>query len=131
MRAREADGHMYRPSFARRAGISVASLLKLETGKPVGPTVYEAVARALSSWTEGTPRHILDGGEPPSHAAQAVTTERAEPAEDDRFQQARKKVIGLAGIFSEDRILGMLSYIDNVEQQQRQQSVADDQRRAI
>lgn len=83
MRAREADGHMYRPSFAELAGISVASLLKLETGRPVGPGVYETVARALSSWDENTPKRILEGGNPPPTVAAEAKAEpgRAEPSD--------------------------------------------------
>lgn len=64
-RAREAAGHPFRPSFARAAGISVRSLFKLETGVPVGPVVYEAVARVLPGWTDGTPRAILEGAAAP------------------------------------------------------------------
>jgi len=64
-RAREAAGHQHRPSFAKEARISVRSLLKLETGEPVGAQVYESVARALPGWTEDTPRAILDGGQSP------------------------------------------------------------------
>jgi hypothetical protein len=65
-RAREASGHPYRPSFARAAGLSVRSIVNLETGNPVGPSVYEAAARALPGWTEDTPRTILEGGAAPS-----------------------------------------------------------------
>lgn len=64
-RAREASGHPYRPSFAKAAGLSVRSIVNLETGKPVGPVVYEAAARLLPGWTEDTPREILDGGAVP------------------------------------------------------------------
>lgn len=64
-RARELAGHKWRPSFAKAAGIAVRSLVKLEKGEPVGPTVYEAAARALPGWTEDTPRAILEGGEAP------------------------------------------------------------------
>lgn len=65
IRARQASGYKWRPSFAEAAGISVASLLKLESGRPVGPDVYEAVARKLPGWTEDTPRQILEGGAVP------------------------------------------------------------------
>jgi hypothetical protein len=130
MRAREADGHMYRPSFATLAGISVASLLKLETGKPVGPSVYEAVARALPEWTEETPRKILEGEEPQTRTL-TPTGQQAEGENEDRFHQARKKVLGLKGIFSDDRILVLLREIDNAEREQRQHGVTNDQRRAI
>lgn len=68
-RAREALGHRWRPSFAEQAGISVPSLLNLESGRPVGPTVYEAVARAIPGWDEDTPRAVLEGATPPSAAA--------------------------------------------------------------
>lgn len=65
IRAREAAGYPKRPAFAERAGISLRSLLKLETGVPVGAVVYEAVARALPGWTEDTPVRILRGESPP------------------------------------------------------------------
>jgi len=65
-RAREAMGpHPYRPSFALLIGKSVRSLVKLEQGDPVGPTVYEAAADHLPGWTRDTPKAILEGGEPP------------------------------------------------------------------
>lgn len=64
-RGREAAGHQWRPSFAKAAKMSLRSLVKLETGEPVGPTVYEAAARALPAWTVDTPRDILEGGQPP------------------------------------------------------------------
>lgn len=44
----------------------MTSLVKLERGKPVGPLVYEAAARALPGWTEDTPRTILDDPEAPT-----------------------------------------------------------------
>ncbi|WP_409186668.1 hypothetical protein F9C11_21505 [Amycolatopsis sp. VS8301801F10] len=65
-RGREAAGHQWRPSFAEEAHISVRSLVKLEQGKPVGPQVYEAVARALPGWSEDTPQEILEGGPIPA-----------------------------------------------------------------
>lgn len=65
-RAREGAGHPWRPSFAEVARISVRSLVKLETGEPVGPQVYEAAARALPGWTVDTPQAILDGAQPPT-----------------------------------------------------------------
>jgi transcriptional regulator with XRE-family HTH domain len=64
-RAREAAGFPYRPAFAKAAGVSVRSILKLEQGDPVGAPIYEAAARALPGWNEGTPRLILEGGAPP------------------------------------------------------------------
>lgn len=68
-RAREAIDHKWRPSFARLAKISIRSLVKLEKGEAVGPTVYEAVARVLPGWTEDTPQTILEGGPIPSPVA--------------------------------------------------------------
>lgn len=66
-RAREAMGpHPYRPSFATVIGKSVRSLVKLEQGEPVGPTVYEAAADHLPGWTRDTPKAILDGAPPPA-----------------------------------------------------------------
>lgn len=71
-RAREALGHPKRPAFARLASISVRSLFKLENGDPVGPSVYEAVARQIPNWDEDTPVGILGGGEvPPTASAPA------------------------------------------------------------
>jgi hypothetical protein len=65
VRAREAVGYPKRPAFAATAGISVRSLLKVESGDPVGASVYEAVARVLPGWDEDTPRRILEGGPVP------------------------------------------------------------------
>lgn len=65
-RAREAAGYPYRPGFAKASGVGVTSLWKLESGEPVGPAVYEAVARILPGWDEDTPRRILEGDEPPA-----------------------------------------------------------------
>lgn len=65
IRAREAAGHPWRPSFATAAGIGVRSIQKLESGDPVGAAVYEAVGRALGreleGWSEATPLAILNG----------------------------------------------------------------------
>jgi hypothetical protein len=74
-RAREASGHPHRPSFAKVAGLSVRSIVNLEAGTPVGPSVYEAAARALPGWNEDTPRMILEG----SPAPEIVVPTRAEP----------------------------------------------------
>ncbi|RKT82748.1 hypothetical protein SAMN05421805_104219 [Saccharopolyspora antimicrobica] len=78
----------------------MASLLKLETGKPVGPSVYEAVSRALPNWTEDTPRVILEHGQIPQPATETEPHE-AEPAptsEDlteriDRFVEATQRLV--------------------------------------
>lgn len=74
-RAREADGFPYRPAFATAAKVGLRSLVKLEQGDPVGPTIYEAVARVLSSWTVETPRRILEGEAPPPLSVTAPATE--------------------------------------------------------
>ncbi|MFL6141621.1 MAG: hypothetical protein ACJ72N_07100 [Labedaea sp.] len=74
VRGREAAGHQWRPSFARAAGISVRSLVKIEKGEPVGAPVYEAIGRALPQWTEDTPRVILEGGPIPAADVQAAPT---------------------------------------------------------
>lgn len=72
-RAREAAGHPFRPSFADLVGpgLSLRSLVKLETGDPVGASVYEAAARTLGAyfedWDEDTPRAILEDGFKPSN----------------------------------------------------------------
>lgn len=68
-RARESNGWS-RPAFSRLSGVGKTSLYKLETGIAVGPTVYEAAARALPGWTEATPKIILDGGPIPSNESQ-------------------------------------------------------------
>jgi hypothetical protein len=65
-RAREAAGHPFRPSFAEVAGpgLSVRSLLNLESGAPVSAKVYEAAGRTLGryfrDWSESTPLSILE-----------------------------------------------------------------------
>jgi len=64
-RTRQAIGYKGRPEFTSIAGVGLTSLVKLETGKPVGPDVYEAVARALPGWTEDTPLLILEGADAP------------------------------------------------------------------
>lgn len=68
-RQREADGYKFRPAFAKAAKISLRSLAAVETGEPgVGAANLRAIGRALSTWTEDTPREILDGGPiPPTH----------------------------------------------------------------
>jgi len=68
IRAREAAGHPKRPSFRDASGVSVRSNVKLESGDPIGPYVYEAYARALPNWTEDTPVTILNGGPIPPPA---------------------------------------------------------------
>lgn len=79
MRAREASGHPYRPSFARATGLSVRSIVKLEGGEPVGAPVYEAAARGLPGWDEDTPRVILEGGPIPEAKPQSKPDPRVSP----------------------------------------------------
>lgn len=78
LRAREAAGFLYRPAFAEVAKVGITSLVKLETGKPVGPKVYEAVARALPGWREDTPLEILQGGAIPEDYSPNPKSNRAE-----------------------------------------------------
>lgn len=66
-RAREAAGWS-RPAFSRISRVGKTSLYKLETGIPVGPSVYEAAARALPGWNEDTPLGILAGELAPSNS---------------------------------------------------------------
>lgn len=86
-RAREAAGHPNRPSFSLLAGppLGVRSLLKLESGRPVGAAVYEAAGRTLGllleTWSEDTPLRILNG-EPPPQNVRRVAGEDAAPAPD-------------------------------------------------
>lgn len=63
-KAREADGHMWRTTFAREHGIkSIRSLEMLEHGEPgVGQSILFKVGRALTNWTQDTPKVILEGG---------------------------------------------------------------------
>lgn len=74
-RARERAGYPKRPAFSDVSGVGVTSLWKLETGRPVGPSVYEAVARALPAWNEDTPKEVLEGADPPT-----VTAKPAPPS---------------------------------------------------
>jgi hypothetical protein len=71
LQAREAAGHRYRTSFFKAAGISKRSLEAVESLEPdaasVGETVLHAIGRALPTWTEDTPRLILEGGPIPSN----------------------------------------------------------------
>jgi hypothetical protein len=66
-KAREANGYMYRTTFARDNNIqSIRSLELLEAGKPgVGESILFAIGRALPRWNEDTPRVILEGGDAP------------------------------------------------------------------
>lgn len=89
-RAREAMGpHPYRPSFATLIGKSVRSLVKLEQGDAVGPTVYEAAADHLPGWTRDTPKAILEGGDPPP------LREAAQP-EETPVSAARRRIIEMS-----------------------------------
>lgn len=100
-RAREAMGpHPYRPSFANLIGKSVRSLVKLEAGDPVGPTVYEAAADHLPGWTRDTPKAILEGGEaPPLQDA---------PADDEApVSAARQRIIEMTEVEIAERIVEM------------------------
>jgi hypothetical protein len=62
IRTREAAGHQWRPSFAKSARVGLRSLVKLENGDPVGPTIYEAVARAFG-WPEDSVVRYLETGD--------------------------------------------------------------------
>lgn len=73
IRAREQAGWS-QEELRRRAGIGRTSLYKLESGDPVGPKVYEPVARVLPGWTEDTPRKILDGTAAPPEPPSATTS---------------------------------------------------------
>lgn len=89
-RAREASGHPYRPSFAREVGLSVRSIVNIESGKPVGASVYEAVARGLPGWDENTPQAILGGSPAPdvsaAPAAPSVATHEKRTENVDEFE---------------------------------------------
>lgn len=62
-KARTAMGYKFRPAFAEFAGVSARSFADLETAKPtVGEANLKAVGRAIPTWTEDTPREILEGG---------------------------------------------------------------------
>lgn len=78
--------HPYRPSFAALIGKSVRSLVKLEQGVPVGPTVYEAAADHLPGWTRDTPKAILDGSSPPT----------AHEAQETEVSAARRRIIEMS-----------------------------------
>lgn len=91
-RAREAANYLSRPAFAKTLPIGLTSLVKLETGKPVGPTVYEAVARMLPNWTEDTPVSILEGGPIPAGAAESTSLQPrpTRPTRDELLMQYRR-----------------------------------------
>jgi hypothetical protein len=80
--------HPYRPSFATLIGKSVRSLVKLEQGEPVGPTVYEAAADHLPRWTRDTPKAILEGAEAPPLA-------NAEP-DTAKLSAARRRIVAMS-----------------------------------
>lgn len=94
VRAREAAGYTHRPALSDKVGISVRSIVKLEQGDPVGPPVYEAVARALPHWDVTTPKAILEGAAAPPLEGE-VTRERStidiEP--DENFTETVRKVL--------------------------------------
>jgi len=75
-RARERAGYTW-ARLTEAAGIGKTSLFKLERGEPVGPKVYEAVARALPDWDEDTPVTILRGGPVPSPAKSTAASREA------------------------------------------------------
>jgi hypothetical protein len=81
--AREAAGHKYRPSFYKAAGISKRSLEAAESLEPnaasVGETVLHAIGRALPTWTEDTPRIILEGGPVPEAVPATQADRLADP----------------------------------------------------
>jgi hypothetical protein len=90
-RAREAADYPFRPAFAKATGIGMTSLVKLERGQPVGPLVYETVARQLG-WTEDTPRAILEGGPIPDPAPRVRETE----APSTEMSEARKRLVQMS-----------------------------------
>ncbi len=91
--------HPYRPSFATLIGKSVRSLVKLEQGEPVGPTVYEAAADHLPGWTRDTPKNILEGAEPPAFAEAHETVE---------MTAARRRIVEMSDEDMAARIAEML-----------------------
>ena len=69
-KARAAAGYPKRTEFSRAFDINLPSLGLLENAKPgVGESILLAVGRALPTWTEDTPRLILEGGDPPLNVA--------------------------------------------------------------
>lgn len=91
-RAREAADYPFRPAFAKATGIGMTSLVKLERGQPVGPLVYETVARQLG-WTEDTPRVILEGGPIPDPMPRARETEAPSTTE---MSEARSRLVKMS-----------------------------------
>lgn len=68
-RARRNAGIRSQKELAKRAGISVRSVAKVENPdgeRPVGRSVLAAIAAVLPGWTEETPRQILEGGKAPA-----------------------------------------------------------------
>lgn len=64
--ARIAAGYPWRPAFAKDTGVSKRSLVDLEQGKEgIGQKTLFAVAQVFETWTEETPRIILEGGPVP------------------------------------------------------------------
>lgn len=106
-RAREGAGHPFRPSFAEAIGKSVRSLFKLEKGQPVGPSVYEAAARALPNWTLDTPQAILEGAEPPD--AEVAVPPSAFDQDDDALRAIARFYWDLRrhGVSHKDFVLGV------------------------
>ncbi|MEA5366041.1 hypothetical protein VA596_41390 [Amycolatopsis sp., V23-08] len=82
-KARTAAGWQYRTDLVKAAEaagekLSIRSLQALETGDAsVGQSALFTVARMLPGWTEDTPRHILEGGEPPATSDQRPPTSPA------------------------------------------------------
>lgn len=92
-RAREADPrYRNRPAFVKAFHLGLTSLVNLETGKPVGPSVYEAVARALPNWTEDTPVSILQGGPIPPTMSESSPRPAVSDADVERLAQLWTRV---------------------------------------
>lgn len=96
-RAREAAGYLSRPTFVKELPIGLTSLVKLETGKAVGATVYEAVGRelgrTLQGWDVDTPRVILDGGPiPPNDVEPPPEPDLLTPQDDFELKVVRSSL---------------------------------------
>lgn len=108
-RAREGAGHPFRPSFVVVAGSPLGrrSLLKLESGVPVGAPVYEAAGRTLGlyyeDWGRDTPLAMFRGAPEPPGILKNRATPRAE--EDSAVDEAGESAddFGIDGGVTDDQ----------------------------
>lgn len=104
--ARIAAGYRTRTAFIAKAGISMRSLKYVEQGnRGVGPKVLNPIATYLPGWTEDTPRHILEGGEPPEPSIKPQPQEQVQPEmTPDEKREALVEIFALMATYEPERL---------------------------